>query len=73
MSDDKTLTAANVQRVLQGVLDAANELMTEFVSKKRAAKWDIINQGLYEVEVLNGQLRERLRKVGVAPTESRSK
>jgi hypothetical protein len=70
---DESLTAANVQRILQGTLDAANELMTEFISKKRAAKWDVINDGMYAAERLCAELSERLRAVGVEPTKSRSK
>lgn len=67
------LTAVNVQRVVQGVLDATNELMTEFIGKKRAARWDIVNSGLYEAERLNAEMRELLLAAGVEPTESRSK
>ena len=75
MSDtnDNILTAENVQKVIQGVLDASNELMTEFISKKRAAKWDIINDGLFAAERLNGILSEKLRELGIEPTTSKSK
>lgn len=70
---DKVLTAANVQKVVQGVMDACNELMTEFISKKRAAKWDIVNDGLYNAERMNAVLSEQLRAVGIEPTPSKSK
>jgi len=36
----------DAQRGCRGALAAADELMTEFVSKKRAANWQIINDGL---------------------------
>jgi hypothetical protein len=70
---DKSLTAANVQRVLQGALDAVNELMVEHISKKRVTNWGIANQGLYEAERLNAVLGARLRAVGIEPAPSRSK
>ncbi len=70
---DQLLTAANVQKIIQGALDACNEVMTEFMGKKRAAKWDIINQGLYDAEQLNAKLSERLKLVGLTPAPSRSK
>ncbi len=75
MSDerDDVLTAAKVQKILQGAMDACNELMTEFISKKRAAKWDIVNEGLYEAERMCAILSERLRATGVEPTPSRSR
>jgi len=73
VSRPETLSAEHVQRIIQGVLDAANELMTEFISKKRAAHWDIVNQGLYAAEQLNHELSERLRAVGVTPEPTRSK
>lgn len=66
------LTAENVQKVIQGVLDAANELMVEFIGKKRAAKWDIINEGFVGAERLNAELIERLQAVGIKPAPCRS-
>ncbi len=66
------LTAENVQKVVLGVLDACNELMTEFVSKKRAARWDVINDGLYDAERLNAELSQRLRDAGLEPAKTRS-
>ena len=33
---------------IKALLDACNELMTEFVSKKRAADWAIINDAMVE-------------------------
>jgi hypothetical protein len=35
---------------VKGALAACNELMTEFISKRRAAKWDVINEGLMKAE-----------------------
>lgn len=66
------LTAVNVQRVLQGALDAWEELAREFVSKKRAADWQIVNEGLYAAERLNNQLRASLEALGLPIAESRS-
>ncbi len=40
------------QKAAEGGIAAADELMTEFISKKRAAKWDIINQGLLACDKL---------------------
>jgi hypothetical protein len=71
-TSDDTLTAANVQKVLQGVLDAWNELAAEFLGKKRAAHWDIINEGLFAAERLNSILSERLKATGVVPAPTRS-
>lgn len=67
------LTAENVQRLLQDLMDASNELMVEFISKKRAARWDIINDALYRAERTNAVLSERLKLVGKTPSISRSK
>lgn len=69
---DNILSAEHVQKVIQGAIDACNEVMTEFMSKKRAAHWDIINMGLYNAEQLNAVLSERLRAVGIEPTPTQS-
>ena len=37
-------------KIIKGLLAAADELMTEFISKKRAANWKVINDGLYAGE-----------------------
>ena len=66
------LTAENVQKLMQDLLDANNELMMEFISK-RAARWDIINDALYRAERTNAILSERLKLVGKTPSPSRSK
>jgi hypothetical protein len=39
-----------VRTIIKDVLAASNELMTEFVSHKRAANWGIVNDGLYNAE-----------------------
>jgi len=39
-----------IRRVLKGVLAASDEIMTEFISKKRAANWKVINDGLFNAE-----------------------
>jgi hypothetical protein len=41
-----------IRRTLKGALAAADELMTEFISKRRAANWGVLNRGLYDAEVL---------------------
>lgn len=71
--DTDVLNAENVQKLLQDLLDASNELMTEFISKKRAARWDIINDALYQAERTNAILSERIKLVGKTPSPSRSK
>ena len=48
-----------VRKLLQGALAASDELMTEFVSKKRAANWGVINEGLYNAEKKVRELREK--------------
>jgi hypothetical protein len=73
VKDADVLTAENVQKLMQDLLDASNELMTEFISKKRAARWDIINDALYRAERTNAVLSERLKLVGKTPSPSRSK
>lgn len=45
-----------VIKVLRGVMAACDEIVAEFVSKKRAANWGIINKGLYEAEYLISRL-----------------
>ena len=70
--DADILTAENVQEMLQDLLDASNELMAEFISK-RAARWDIINDAFYRAERVNAILSERIRLVGKTPSPSRSK
>ena len=40
------MKAKEIIAVLKGLESACNELMTEFVSKKRAADWGIINDAL---------------------------
>ena len=37
-----------IAKALSGAMKAASELMTEFISKKRAANWGVINDGLCE-------------------------
>jgi len=37
---------AEIVGVLKGLESACNELMTEFVSRKRAADWEIVNDAL---------------------------
>lgn len=43
----ETVQLSEVRKIVKGTLAAADELMTEFVSKKRAADWKVINDGLY--------------------------
>lgn len=54
MTNDQTISEA-----AKLGLAAIKELMTEFVSKKRAANWDIINRGCIALE--------RLSKTKVTP------
>jgi hypothetical protein len=45
-----------IKRVLKGALAASDELMTELISKKRAASWGVINKGLYDAEQMIREL-----------------
>jgi len=45
-------------KIVKGVLAACDELMAEFIAKKRAANWKVINDGLYAAE-------QFLRQAGV--------
>lgn len=47
-----------VRKIIKGALAAADELMSEFVSKKRAANWGVINDGLYNAERMEKELKE---------------
>jgi len=40
------MSPAQLKSVISGLLEACNEFMTEFVSKKRAARWDVINEAM---------------------------
>lgn len=62
-------TKRKVRRLLKGVLAAADELMTEFVSKKRAANWSVINSGLNAAGQAVRGLADRARK---GPKRARS-
>lgn len=44
------LLREEAETIVRGALAAAKELMTEYVSKRRAADWCIINDGLYNAE-----------------------
>lgn len=44
------LLREEAEAAVKGAIAAANELMTEFVSKRRAADWGIINDGLLKAE-----------------------
>lgn len=48
-----------VRRVLKGVIAAAGELMTEFVSKQRACNWGVANEGMYNAERMAADLKEQ--------------
>jgi hypothetical protein len=41
---------------------AIDELMFEFVSKKRAAKWDVVNNGLLTAERMIASLDGKIKK-----------
>ena len=47
-----------IRRTLKGVLCAADEFFTEFISKKRAAEWDVINKGLMGADELLRAVRK---------------
>ena len=55
-------------RIVKGVLAACDELMTEFISRKRAANWQVINDGLVAAERF---VRDGDRKRGVFHAGSR--
>lgn len=57
MSDAKVVSIGLARSIIKGCLAAANELMAEFVSGKRAADWAVINDGLCRAE-------QFLRKTG---------
>ena len=46
-----------IRRTLKGALRASDELMTEFISKRRAANWGVLNNGLYNAEQLLHDVR----------------
>lgn len=48
---------------LKNLLLACNELMTEFVSKKRAADWGLINDAMVEGQKAIAELRRGNVKV----------
>jgi hypothetical protein len=48
-----------VRRLLKGTLAAFDELASEFVSKKHAADWGVINTGLYNAEQKVRELKEK--------------
>lgn len=48
--------APEMAKALRATMQAADELMTEFVSKKRAANWGVINDAL----VMAGTLLRRI-------------
>ena len=56
------LQAREMLFALLGCLRACDELMTEFVSKKRAAQWGIINDGLWRAEQLTREIRKDWRE-----------
>ena len=39
-----------IRKLLMDCLAASDELMAEFISKKRAAHWGVINRALYNAE-----------------------
>ena len=43
---------AEQREVIKDLMNACNELMTEFVSKQRAAKWDVINDSIAALSAL---------------------
>ena len=47
-----------VRLVLKGAIAAAGELMAE-LGQKRAAKWDVVNMGLYNAEQKVRELAEK--------------
>ena len=51
LSQVKELQEAG-RKAAEGGVAAANELMTEFLSKTRAANWGVINQGLLDCDAL---------------------
>ena len=55
-AEDKQLDAATVIRALKA---ACNELMTEFVSRKRAADWGVINDAMVDADRFLGAKAER--------------
>lgn len=40
------MTTKEICEALRGAIAASDELMTEYVSRKRAADWGVINDGL---------------------------
>jgi len=64
------LQAAFMQEALRDMLKAADELMTEFMSKKRAANWGIINDAMVAAEKC---LRTSKSTLGIPSTKSMSK
>jgi hypothetical protein len=55
---------AEVVRVIEQLRQATDELMTEFVSKTRAAKWGVINDALVDGAKLIAKLKARGNRNG---------
>lgn len=58
MANKLSARDAEVVRVVEQLADAVDELITEFISKKRAAKWGVINGALVDGAKLVHKLRK---------------
>lgn len=54
----KTQEATDAKAVIRDLLAACNELMLEFISRKRAADWAVINDAMVAGERFVNQKRD---------------
>lgn len=52
------MTNTELAEVIKNLLKACNELMTEFISRKRAANWEIINDAMVAGERARAAIRK---------------
>ena len=60
MDDQMRELLLRCDAALKGAANAADQLMSEFISRKHAADWGVINDGLVAANVARAAIKEKL-------------